>query len=282
MIHACDKPLLQARDIMDEAVYPKMREVEDRHWWYRAKRRGVHGLLTGAGAAGPVLEIGCGTGGNAEFLSGYGPYTGMDMHEPAVRYVRERGYHAVRGTCDRDGIHVSDGALPDGGFGIIAMLDVLEHIEDDGGVLSSLHAYASRTTCLALSVPLHPWLFGPHDLMLHHKRRYRIHELMRTLDASGWYIRIMRPYMVSLFPMAAFKRFMDRMSGEAASTDRLPHPWMNACFTGVMAYDHAVLNSAARVISHMNGNSVHSMESFMRCWHLCALSTILVACPKPR
>ena len=46
---------------MEPAEYALMDDAEDRMWWYRA----LHARLVEAlaGALGPVLDAGCGTGG---------------------------------------------------------------------------------------------------------------------------------------------------------------------------------------------------------------------------
>ncbi len=52
---------------MDRQVYARMAELEDRHWWFAARRRiltEVLARLVALPAAPRLLEAGCGTGGN--------------------------------------------------------------------------------------------------------------------------------------------------------------------------------------------------------------------------
>jgi SAM-dependent methyltransferase len=67
--------------------------------------------------------------------------------------------------------HVS---VPQGlAFDLILLLDVLEHVEDDAGLLRFLAGAPLQTGGrVLLSVPAWPQLFANHDRFLHHIRRY--------------------------------------------------------------------------------------------------------------
>jgi SAM-dependent methyltransferase len=78
-----------------------------------------------------ILEIGCGTGGNLGLLSTYGNVHAMELDDEAIAMADKRS------VC-----RVLKGSLPDdipfeGGFDLICMLDVLEHIDDDIEALES-------------------------------------------------------------------------------------------------------------------------------------------------
>ena len=65
---------------MERVVYQQMAELDDRHWWYRARRRILAELIrreVRLPADARILEIGCGTGHNLQMLSGFGH---VDVH----------------------------------------------------------------------------------------------------------------------------------------------------------------------------------------------------------
>jgi hypothetical protein len=70
-------------------------------------------------------------------------------------------------------------------FDIILMLDVLEHVADEKKFLDGLLEHAKPETRIVISVPAFPELFGPHDVFLHHFRRYRYGQLRRVLEGMG-------------------------------------------------------------------------------------------------
>ena len=59
---------------MERIVYDQMAELDERHWWYRARREVLAALirrLAQPKAGAHILEIGCGTGHNLPMLSGF-------------------------------------------------------------------------------------------------------------------------------------------------------------------------------------------------------------------
>ncbi len=67
-LHA--KPSVGIR-LMERSVYREMAELDQRHWWYRARRVVLADLIRREAMPPPngkILEIGCGTGHNLEML----------------------------------------------------------------------------------------------------------------------------------------------------------------------------------------------------------------------
>ena len=59
---------------MERVVYRQMAELDQRHWWYRARREVLADLIRREAMPPPdahILEIGCGTGHNLEMLAGF-------------------------------------------------------------------------------------------------------------------------------------------------------------------------------------------------------------------
>src|SRR5690606_37739711 len=111
-------------------------------------------------------EVGCGTGGNLEMLAQFGQVTGLEPDDESRAYA-----------SDATGVPVVFGLLPDGlpdfdgPFDLIAALDVIEHLDDDGGSLVALRRKLSPGGYLLTTVPAHPWMWSQHDALHHHKRR---------------------------------------------------------------------------------------------------------------
>jgi protein-L-isoaspartate O-methyltransferase len=77
---------------MERIVYETMAELDDRHWWYRARREVLAALirrkaLPPAGAR--LLEVGCGTGHNLAMLSQFGELDALELDD-AARAVAEK------------------------------------------------------------------------------------------------------------------------------------------------------------------------------------------------
>ncbi|MEX2459117.1 MAG: class I SAM-dependent methyltransferase [Actinomycetota bacterium] len=76
--------------------------------------------------AGPVLEIGCGVGGNLEAITSRGlGAVGIDLSEPAL--AEAGAAHPTVGFAAADGSRLP---FRDGAFGVIVVTEVLEHVRD--------------------------------------------------------------------------------------------------------------------------------------------------------
>lgn len=71
-------------------------------------------------------------------------------------------------------------------FDLLLLLDVLEHVEDDGPFLrESVKARLLPDGAVLVSVPAYMALFTRHDVALNHHRRYSAASLRATLAAAG-------------------------------------------------------------------------------------------------
>ena len=94
---------------------------------------------------------------------------------------------------------------------MVGMFDVLEHLDDDVGVLRALHAALAPGGMLVLTVPAHPWLFDEMDTLAHHRRRYRLGELREKLEAADFELVQVRHFMALLVPLLVVARALGRL-----------------------------------------------------------------------
>src|SRR5580704_10235188 len=108
-----------------------------------------------------VLEVGCGIGTyTAEMAAGARKIVAMDMERTFVAEAAERlrQYPNVQLICGD--ATATDIPRPDGeAFDTVVLLDVLEHIEDDVGLLSRLGVKLGPGGHLILKVPAMPSLY---------------------------------------------------------------------------------------------------------------------------
>jgi SAM-dependent methyltransferase len=155
-----------------------------------------------------ILEPGCGTGGNFPMLARRGRLFAIDADESAIGFAEARGLAQVaRG--------ILPAAIPFGDqrFDLVVMTDVLEHLDDQPGSLSALHARLHPGGWLLVTVPAMAWLWSDHDVTHHHRRRYGANELRDLASASGFDVKYLSYYNFLLFPIIAGARMWQRLSG---------------------------------------------------------------------
>jgi ubiquinone/menaquinone biosynthesis C-methylase UbiE len=75
--------------------------------------------------------------------------------------------------------------LPDDSVDGIVLLNVLEHIEDDGLALSHVARILKPGGVVVIEVPAGPTLYDVYDKLLLHHRRYRMGNLIGKIESAG-------------------------------------------------------------------------------------------------
>jgi SAM-dependent methyltransferase len=228
---------------MELAAYRDMAATEDRHWWFCGRRAIAEAIIEGLGLpdAAEILEIGAGTGGNLAMLERFGRVTAVEMSELARSIAREK-----------TGREFLDGSLPNclpvapGGFDLICLFDVLEHVAEDVASLEALRPLLRSGGRVLLTVPAHQWLWSKHDVGLHHMRRYSRSLLRGRIEGAGFRIEKLTYTNAALLPLAVVTRLADRMraSGLPAGQATPPGP-LNAAMKAVFSAERHILPRAA-------------------------------------
>lgn len=222
---------------MDPTWYQKIAAVEAEYWWNVARRNILSGVLASlrlpSGAS--ILEAGCGSGGNLELLSAFGQLDAFEKEAAAIAFALERQ------VCD-----VRCGSLPaeipfSKEYDLIAMLDVLEHIEDDRGVLESLAPYLKPGGRLLLTVPAYMFLWSNHDVVNHHQRRYTLGGLKETLQSAGYESVYSTYFNTLLFPAQVLARIFQPKVAPEEVKKKLPNPLLNKFLKAVFSSERFVL-----------------------------------------
>jgi SAM-dependent methyltransferase len=227
---------------MESWLYPRLYELEDRHWWFRGRRAVIRALLErGEAPAHPrVLDAGCGTGRNlAELRAGAATLHGVDSAPEAVEFCRKRGL---------DGVTESElDVLPfqDASFDLLLATDVVEHLDDDVGALRELRRVAAPGARLLLTVPAYQWLWSAHDESHQHRRRYTRPELVARVRAAGWEPTVASYFNALLLPPIAVARRLNKGNGRS-DYDRTP-PWLNAALERPMRLEAELIRRGAEL-----------------------------------
>ena len=218
---------------MERVVYQQMAELDDRHWWYRARRRIIADLIRREAHLPPdaeILEIGCGTGHNLAMLSGFGHVEGLELDDEARAISEKRLGRAVMSSPLPE-----LGEVPDRHYDLIGAFDVIEHIYDDRAALASIATKLKPGACFIMTVPAHQWMWSAHDTVNHHKRRYSRSGLKALIQASPMKLRKLGYFNSLLFPLAVADRLASKLRGKDEAEVKLPSAPLNAGLEAVFA-----------------------------------------------
>ena len=220
---------------MERVVYQQMAELDDRHWWYRARRRILAELIRREArppANAQILEIGCGTGHNLAMLSGFGHIDGLELDDEARALSEKRLGRKVMSSPLPELAEVSNRH-----YDLIGAFDVIEHIENDRAALASIATKLKPGGKFVMAVPAHQWMWSAHDVVNHHKRRYSKRSLKALIEGSPLELDKIGYFNSLLFPLALAERAASKLRGKESAAVALPPAPLNAALEKVFGLE---------------------------------------------
>jgi 2-polyprenyl-3-methyl-5-hydroxy-6-metoxy-1,4-benzoquinol methylase len=220
---------------MDRVIYDRMAEHDTTHWWYRARRDVLASVIARKVALPPVaqiLEIGCGTGHNLSMLARFGDIDAIEIDENSREIAAKRLGRDV-GASPLPELS----GVPERHYDMVALLDVLEHIEDDRAALRAIAKRLRPGGSILLTVPQFPWMWSGHDVANHHYRRYTKKTLRAAIADAGLNLQLLQSFNSLLFPLAAADRLVARVTGREGSDDAQPPAAVNQMFQKIFGLE---------------------------------------------
>jgi SAM-dependent methyltransferase len=218
---------------MERIVYRQMAELDQSHWWYRARREILAALIRRevqppGGAA--ILEIGCGTGHNLPMLGQFGHVDALELDEEARAVAEHRLGRAVMSAQLPE-----LAGVPMHHYDLAGAFDVIEHIDDDRAAIAAIAGTLKAGGRFVMTVPAHQWMWSAHDRVNHHKRRYSRRSLRELVESSPLKLEKLGYFNSLLFPIALAERMVSKGRGKEDGDLKLPPAPLNAALERVFA-----------------------------------------------
>ncbi|MBI1747215.1 MAG: class I SAM-dependent methyltransferase [Acidobacteria bacterium] len=215
---------------MQREGYQVTAEFETNYWWFLSRRelfltqvRKAAEDLSSVGRPLMLLDFGCGTGFNLNFLANFGIVYGADVAKESLTEFQKTNFPLINLKFDDGAYH--------GRFNILTALDVLEHTDDDVAALQQMKQFLAPQAQIVLTVPAYRWLWSGEDIISHHKRRYTRTDLIQCAHQAGCEVLYCSYFNFSVLPMIAsviwFKKLCSPHQAEHSDLRPLPH-WLNS------------------------------------------------------
>jgi SAM-dependent methyltransferase len=229
---------------MQTEDYEYLYHLEESFWWFAGMREITAMLLDPLMMPRDrvILDAGCGTGGNLEWLARYqgqGQIVGIDLIETALKFCRERGTPKLAQAS------ATDLPFANESFDLVTSFDVLVQIPGEGAdqqAMREIFRVLKPGGIAFIRCAAYEWMKSGHDRALGTARRYDLPELSNRLRQSGFEI-LRETYANSvLFPVAAVRRLVLKRLGLAdTGSDVKPLPtgldWLNQILLSVLHWE---------------------------------------------
>ena len=207
---------------------------EGSHWYYASKARALQCCL-GDRQPEKILDVGAG--------SGFFSKTLLRKTTAKSAICVDPGYAEDRSEIQSGKPIVFKRAHAVGDADVILLMDVLEHVDDDVGLLRAYAEPARPGTRFIVSVPAFSWLWSSHDEFLDHRRRYTLNQVLGVLSHAGLSPVTGFYFFGALLPAVAAQRLWRRWwkAERIPGSDLRPHRQLtNRMLTGICLAECAI------------------------------------------
>ena len=193
----------------------------DVHWYYQSKKvplvdytRKLLSTIDGL----TIVDVGSGSGFFALLLERQFADRIKKVYLVDINYTPEE-IAATRGLKIEKTLRIPDQIEK----GLVIMMDVLEHLDDDLAMLKSIKKNAvGKDNHFFITVPAFQSLWSGHDVYLGHYRRYRIKTLRAVLNKADYAVQRCFYLYGTLFPAAWLIRKLHSLSKKEADSNMKP------------------------------------------------------------
>ena len=209
---------------MDREYGEAYRDLYQRHWWWRAREEvllaTLHELRPPSGWSS-ILDVGCGDGLFFDQLAKLANF--FEGVEADSTLIRADGPWRQR-------IHVTpfESFAPGRRYGLVLMLDVLEHLTSPASALRHALTLLEPGGRIVITVPAFRGLWTSHDDFNQHVTRFTRRTFDRVASAASLDVEMSRYFFYWTCAGKLVQRLKERVSPIRPGPARVPPAWLNA------------------------------------------------------
>lgn len=199
------------------------------HWYYASKAKAMMRMIADCNAR-TILDIGAGSGFFSRHLLDHTAATASWCVDTSYEHEHDERDGSGKTLHFRRSVDRIDADL-------MLLMDVLEHVDDDLGLLSTYVDKVPSGCNVLITVPAFDFMWSGHDDYLEHKRRYTLPQMESVVRQAGLHIERGCYFFGSVFPLAAATRAAGKTQtpGPPRSQLRMHSPGINSLLKGLCA-----------------------------------------------
>jgi len=189
------------------------------HWYYCSKAAAMLALLKGFSFR-KILDVGAGSGFFSRYLLNHTPAEMAYCVDTCYPEYSEESEAGKKLEC-----HVSLSTVE---AELVLMMDVLEHVDDDLGLLKEYVKKVPSQSRFLITVPAFRFMWSGHDDFLEHRRRYTLTQVEALVRESGLTVEKSCYFFGFIFPIAFLTRMIQKTKAVLAKSQLcIHHPFVN-------------------------------------------------------
>lgn len=164
---------------MDQSYFKEYYTLERKNWWFIVRRK-ILSERIGHLLQNPTnissLNVGAATGTTSDMLTKFGNVMSVEYDKECCEFTRSfLSTPIIWGS-------ITELPFENESFDLVCAFDVIEHVEDDTTAVNELYRVCKTGGYIAITVPAYMFLWGPHDVINQHYRRYTLKQVTSLLN----------------------------------------------------------------------------------------------------
>tara|TARA_Y100000310_G_scaffold345402_1_gene464549 strand:+ start:55938 stop:56696 length:759 start_codon:yes stop_codon:yes gene_type:complete len=226
-------------------------QLEGKHWWFLGRTNIAFSMLKRHLPIKNnmrILDAGCGTGKNIEYLQKFGEVHGVDYSNEALQFCHKRGLtHLYRGEIEQLPFEANS-------FDLVTCFGVLYHegIKDDQKAIKELSRVCKPGGYLLITTPAGEFLnkkpfYGAHDKSQRQARRHSKTKLVKMQTEIGLQVQEISYMNMFLMPAIAIVKVLSNIlpQKEFKSDVKQPHKSINKYLFSILNFENKIIKNHA-------------------------------------